>query len=404
MLETAGVLLKSSLVGYLTINMVKGAYIVRSSFWFVFFISLWMLCLCVAATSSAALVPPSTRPLINQVTSVYENATLTEDVSLRGVVAVKGALVIAPQATLRIEPGTEIRFTAAKGSRQLPRLLVMGRIQATGTLDHPILFTSNSGSTAKKGAWGGILLLSSEKRNQLEHCRIEGADTALAGRFSSISLKSVAIETSRTGLLLHDSTATVITSSFSGCETGIEARNSELELRDTAVAQNRRGAVLFHSAVVMSSVTLTGNSQHGILAEEGRIKLTSCEVSGNGVGAHIKGGEGQLFMSRFVRNNDTALHLAAARLKVNRCQVSENLRDGVKLEDDSATMWGNAFSSNGGYNLVNAGTENISAPQNWWGAGDELSVKSKLSDATRDIRSGVVHVFPWLLEKPALLP
>jgi len=354
--------------------------------------------------STPANVPQSLKTSSNQPPTAYENATITEDVSWRGVVVVKGALTVAPQATLRIEPGTEIRFMPARGSRQLPRLVVMGRIQGVGTLDRPVLFTSNSSTPLKKGAWGGILLLSSEKRNQLEHCRIESAETGLEGRFSAISLKSVAISPSKTGIVLRDSTAGITLSSVSGCETGIEAHDSELDLRDTTLAQNRRGASLFRCAAVMSAVTVSGNALQGILAEEGRIKLTSCEISGNGVGASIKGGEGQLFMCRFVRNIETGLHLAAARLKVNRCQISDNLRDGMKLEDGRATVWGNTFSGNGGFNLVNAGTENISAPQNWWGAADETSIKGKLSDITRDGRSGVVNVFPWLLEKPALLP
>ena len=371
-----------------------------SSLRFFLFISLWMLQISPAAMAAAAPL----QPVVPQTPLAYENTTITEDVSWRGSVVVKGALVVAPQATLRIEPGSEIRFMTTKGSRQVPRLVVMGRIQAVGTLDHPILFSSNSTTSPNNGAWGGILLLSSEKRNQLEHCRIESAETALEGRFSSITLKSVAISASITGVLLRDSTAGVSQSSVSGCETGIEAHDSELELRDSTLAQNRRGAALFRTAATMSSVTVSGNSLHGILAEEGRIKLTSCEVSGNGVGAQIKGGEGQLFMCRFVRNSETALHLAAARMKVNRCRITENLRDGLKLEDGRATIWGNTFGGNGGYNLVNAGSEIISAPLNWWGAGDEASVKSKLSDITRDGRSGVVNVFPWLLEKPALLP
>jgi hypothetical protein len=377
---------------------------VRSSFRLGLFISLYLFYICPAAASSAAAVPQSRMPAINQVTSAYENATITEDVSWHGSVVVKGALVVAPQATLRIEPGTEIRFMASKGSRQLPRLVVMGRIEGIGTLDHPILFTSGTAPPVNRGTWGGVVLLSSEKRNQLEHCRIEGAETALEGRFSIISLKSVSITASHTGLSLRDSTAGVSMSNVSDCDTGIEAHDSELELRDTSVARNRRGSALFRSSVVMVSVTVTGNSQHGILAEECRIKFTSCEVSGNGVGASIEGGEGQLFMCRFMRNIETALHLATARLKVNRCRITENLRDGLKLEDDRAAIWGNAFSGNGGYNLVNAGPENVSAPQNWWGAADEASVKSKLFDGTPEGRLGEVNVFPWLLEKPALLP
>ena len=363
-----------------------------------------MLSLCPPSATAAAPVSPGLKPVVPQIPLAYENATITEDVSWRGSVVVKGALVVAPQATLRIEPGTVIRFMAGKGSRQLPRLVVMGRIEGLGTPDRPILFTSGPSAPLNKGAWGGILLLSSEKRNQLEHCRIESAEAALEGRFSTVSLKSVTITASITGVVLRDSTVNVTGSSVSGCETGIEAHDSELELHESAIAWNRRGAALSRSSVTMSVVSVTGNSLQGILAEEGRIKLTSCEVSGNGVGAFIKGGEGQLFMCRFLRNSETALHLSAARLKINRCQITENLRDGLKLEDGRATIWGNAFGGNGGYNLVNAGPESISAPLNWWGTADEASVKSKLFDASANGHIGVVNVFPWLLEKPAPLP
>jgi hypothetical protein len=125
--------------------------------------------------SAAAPVPQSRMPAVNQVDYAYENATITEDVRWHGVVVVKGALVVAPQATLRIEPGTVVRFMASRGSRQLPRLVVMGRIEGIGTLDHPILFASRAAAPVNRGDWGGIVLLSSEKRNLLEQCRIEGA-------------------------------------------------------------------------------------------------------------------------------------------------------------------------------------------------------------------------------------
>jgi hypothetical protein len=363
-----------------------------------------MLYLFPAALASAEPVQKSLNPVVPQSPVTYENATITEDVSWRGSVVVRGAVVVAPQATLRIEPGTEIRFMAATGSSQRPSLVVMGRIQAVGSPGEPILFASAAASMQKKGAWGGILLLSSEKRNQLEHCRIEGAEAAIEGRFSSVSLISVAISSSTTGVVLRDSTVGMSKSSVSGCDTGIEVHDSELELRDTVIDRNRRGAILFRSSVTMSVVSVTDNSLLGILAEEGRTRLTSCEVSGNGVGAYFKGGEGQLFMSRFNRNSVTGLHLAAARLKINRCRIIENLRDGLQVEDDRATIWGNAFGGNGGYDLFNAGPDNISAPLNWWDSGDEAAVKGRLSAVTRNGRSGIVNVFPWLLEKPLLLP
>ena len=377
----------------------------RSSFWSgLFLITLLIPQLCLAAAPLAASVPPGRISANNHISASYENATLTEDVTWRGIVVVQGALVVAPQATLRIDPGTEIRFSASKASLNPARLVVLGRLQCVGTPDRPVHFTSNPAAPSKRGEWGGLLLLSSEKRNQLEHCRIEGAETGVEARFSTISLKSVVISTATTGMILRDSIAGMTTSTVSGCDTGIEAHDSELEVRETTVAQNRRGAALYDSSVLLSSVKVAGNTLQGILAEECRIKLTSSEITGNGLGAEISGGEGQVFLCRFMRNTDTALHLASARLKVNHCQITDNLHDGLKLEDDSATIWDNAFSGNGGDNLVNAGSENITALQNWWGAMDESSVKKTLFDSTRDGRFGAVNVFPWLLEKPALLP
>ena len=363
-----------------------------------------LLSLCTAVPLSAAAPPQSRSSAVNQITAAYENTTITEDVSWSGTVVVKGALVVAPQATLRIEPGAEIRFSPSKGSRQLPRLVVMGRILAAGSLDRPILFSAVSVRPTKRGDWGGILLLSSEKRNQLEHCRIEGAETGLAVRFSTFSAKALSVSSATAGIVLHDSTATVTSSLVSGCQTGFEAHDSEVELRETSVAQNRKGLALFRSSVVLSSVTMTGNRQFGILSEECRLKLTSCEVSGSAVGARISGGEGQVLLSRFIGNLETALHLSAARLKISRCQISDNLRDGVKLEDGRATLWGNQFSGNGGYNLVVAGHESITAVQNWWGASDETSILLKIYNAGRDGRFGETHIFPWLAKKPSQLP
>lgn len=332
-----------------------------------------------------------------QLTATYVNTTLSEDTHWRGTVVVKGSLVVAPQATLRIEPGTVIRFMAANGSLQLPVLVVRGRIQSIGTVDRPILFTSGH-AIANKGNWGGVLLLSSEKRNLFEHCRIEGAETGLEARFSTVTAKALSVAQSTTGCLLRDTIATLVSPRISTCDTGIEVHDSEVDLRDAAFAANRRGLLMFRSSVVMSSVVVTGSSQQALLSEDCRIKFNSCEISGNALGAQITGGEGQIFLTRFERNRDTALHLSKARLKISRCQISDNLRDGLKLEDDRATVWGNALSDNGGFNLVHAGGGSVSARQNWWGSNIEAFIVAKLS------ARATVNVFPWLTEKPVIFP
>lgn len=330
-----------------------------------------------------------------QVTATYVNATLSEDTHWRGSIVVKGSLVVAPQATLRIEPGTVIRFTAVNGSLALPLLVVRGRIQSVGTVERPILFTSGS-ALPNKGAWGGLLLLSSEKRNQLEHCRIEGAETGLEARFSNITAKALSVTRSTNGCVLRDTLATLASSNISACDTGLEVHDSELELHDATFAANRRGLLMYRSSVVMATVSVTGSTQQALQSEDCRIKFSSCEFSNNALGAQITGGEGQIFLSSFVRNRDTALTLSKARLKVSRCQISDNLRDGLKLEEDRATVWGNAISDNGGYNLVNAGSTAVNVRQNWWGSSVETLIVAKLSGRA------AVNVFPSLLEKPAI--
>ena len=247
----------------------------------------------------------------------YDNATITEDVTWRGTVLIRGALVVAPQATLRIEPGTTVRFARVEGGIRKARLVVMGRIQSIGTPERPILFTADA-PTPVKGDWGGILLLSTEKHNQFEHTAVEGAETGLEARFSAFTAKSLRVSLSKTGLDLRDSIVSVEASSFSACETGVEVHDGEFELRDSSVSTNRLGMLLSRSSVVLASTSVTDNGQQGIRADECRLRISSCSISSNNEGAMVTGGEGLIFMTRFMGNKATALHLGSARMKVNR--------------------------------------------------------------------------------------
>ena len=66
---------------------------------------------------------------------------------------------------------------------------------------------------------------------------------------------------------------------------------------------------------------------------------------------------------------------------------------------------GDALSAdNGGFNLYNAGREDVVAVQNWWGSNDEKTISSKIFDSSRDPGSGTVQLFPWLSGQPPILP
>ncbi|MDD2732707.1 MAG: hypothetical protein PHF56_02105 [Desulfuromonadaceae bacterium] len=333
---------------------------------------------------------------------LYNEAVISEDVTWRGSILVRGFVVVAPQATLRIEPGTVVRF-AKTANQHLPNLVVQGRLHASGTAEQPIVFTSDSTVPARSG-WGGIVLLTTEKRNLLERCRIEYAQNGIDARFSSIKLTEISIKLAQTGVLLHDSIVQMTGGSILDSGSGIDAYNSEFEARDITVSSCQRGALFHSSAVALSAAKFTGNLQSGLEIVDCRIKITGGDISGNERGARIKGGEGQLLMTSFQRNKQSALHLLGSRIKIQRCLFAENSQDAIRTEDGLALLLNNAFSVNGGFNVYNAGSEAVSARQNWWGTTDKRKIGQKIYDATRDKNAGMVDISPWLNEKPPLMP
>ena len=366
-------------------------------------ILLCILLLPVTCFATEAAPGDDRRPAVIRGDLNYENITITEDATWRGTILVRGSVVIAPQATLRIEPGTIVRFMKSAIIRQTPRLVIMGRLHCNGTIEKPVLFTSNSAAISK-GDWGGLLFLSSEKRNQLDNFRIEGADIAIDSHFSTLTIKGASIAKCSYGLVLRDSIATLSAIAVNGCITGIESRDSEIDMKDAAISDNKKGVDAYHSTLVLSSVKISTSSKEGLLAEDCRIRFASCEFAGNGLGAFIKGGEGQVQLSRFVRNSDVGLLLSGARIKLQRCTFTDNRGDGMKVDDGRSSVWYSIFSGNSGYNLANSGRDDFSAVQNWWGGIDESAIMAKLLGSSKDARLGAVIVAPWLTEKPVVSP
>ncbi len=345
---------------------------------------------------------PVLSPAAEQKKNVYTEAVISADVIWRGAVLVRGFVVVAPQATLRIEPGTVVRF-AKTSTGHLPSLVVQGRIHAAGSIEQPIVFSSDTASPSI-GEWGGIVLLSTEKRNLLEHCRITYPQSGIDARFSSITITAVSIEHAKTGLLAYDSVVQMADSSVTDSGIGMELHTSEFEARGITISSCQRAALFYSSAVLLTTAKIINNLQSGLEISDCRIKITGGDISGNELGATIKGGEGQLFMTSFQRNKRYALHLVGARVKIQRCLFADNSQDAVRTEDGLALFMNSAFSANGGFNLYNAGSEAVSARQNWWGTTDQREISQKIYDHSLDKNAGIVYIYPWLNNKPQLTP
>ncbi|WP_423147687.1 hypothetical protein [Rubrolithibacter danxiaensis] len=88
----------------------------------------------------------------------------------------KGFVFVTDGAELTIEPGTII-----KGDKATKGTLIVTRgskINAVGTAEQPIVFTSNLGAGARReGDWGGIIILGKAPVNQGTDVKIEGGLT-----------------------------------------------------------------------------------------------------------------------------------------------------------------------------------------------------------------------------------
>lgn len=347
---------------------------------------------CMAAVSLAA----------EQAAMVYDGAILTEDVTWRGSILVKRFVVIAPQATLRIDPGTVVRFTAAAG-QPLANLVVQGRIHAAGTAALPIVLTSDQAKPLR-GAWEGVVLLSTGKRNVFEHCRIEYAETGLDLRSASATLNSVSLAHAHTALSAHDSVVQLTECTVTDSATGLDIHNSECDAKVLTVSSCQSGCVFRTSGVELISPKISGAGLIGLDMDGCRINIVDGEFSDNTLGVRIRNGQGRIGMSRFQRNSETALHLLGSPVIVQRCLFSGNTKDAVHTEDGRSLFLNNVFTANGGYNLINAGSEPVSARLNWWGTTDAVLIGQKVSGPAGDNNVGTVHVSPWLEEKPLLVP
>ncbi|TAH03554.1 MAG: hypothetical protein EAZ15_02845 [Sphingobacteriales bacterium] len=95
----------------------------------------------------------------------------------------KGIINVNSDATLTIPAGTLI-----KGDKASKSCLVInrgGKIDAQGTIDKPIVFTSNQPVGARSsGDWGGVILLGKAPNNQALNQSIEGIPTDASGKAS----------------------------------------------------------------------------------------------------------------------------------------------------------------------------------------------------------------------------
>ncbi len=316
------------------------------------------------------------RPLAG-VEATYRDQVISEDTVWRGVIVLEGSVTVAPQATLTIRPGTVVVARSTEpGVLGGTSLFVLGRLVVQGDAERQVLFTS-AFAVPQPGDWFGIILQGSEKKNQLDNCRIEGAERGVEAHFSTFTATGAAFAHCRIALRLLDSLATLRGVAISDAPTGIMIQAGETDLRDGIISGVRRGVVAEAGSVTLRQVTVTG-AVTGMEAEGVRLQIRGAVFSGNEYGLKLSACEGEIVGTRVVDTRDDGVTLRRSRLKVHGNEIAGSGRVGIRMADDLAALWGNVIQKNGTAELSYDGTGDLALPGNWWGGLPLQELKKKV--------------------------
>ena len=277
-------------------------------------------------------------------------------------------------------------------------LMVQGRIVVNGTANKPAIFSAFDENGAAAG-WQGIVLMGSGKKNLIEHCRVEGAETGLDASFSNVTLKNAFFGRCRTGVRMQDSLAVMSGSAFGECGSGLVLYDCEADIRSADFYGNRLGIFAARSSLALSDSRLSGNNLLALKADSCRLGISGNGFIANGSGLCLVASEGAVTANRIAQSAAYGLILTQSRVKVSANDIERNSRVGLLVEDGKGVAWGNLLFANGGYDLYNGGTEDFRAIGNWWG-GAVADPAGRIYDRNLDDRRGRVLYLPILQTRP----
>jgi hypothetical protein len=185
----------------------------------------------------------------------WVRASVDDDVSWSGEIALTQSVVVSPNGTLRILPGTKIRVPAGKGIS----LSVSGRLSIDGGGGSDAVLFLPEKPRGARDQWEGIRLIAGEKGpTVLSGFRLEGA---------------------REGVAVSEAEVTIRDAVFSGCETAVRGnQKSRIAVDNCLFDGNGNGAIVSHGGEgVFRRSRFTNIQGNGIVADKGAsFRVTAC--------------------------------------------------------------------------------------------------------------------------------
>jgi len=308
--------------------------------------------------------------------------TLSAQPEMEGYRLLQGAygeeFTVPSGTAMTVEPGVKIR--AGTG-----RLIVQGALEALGTEEEQVLFTSPADSGPSQ--WEGIAF--DGGTGMLQHAVVRYAGLAA---ISAVNVQSgeVTLEDSQvidsahnyddSGLYVQDSRVTVTNTLFTGLGNNAGQNESAIHVKG-------------NSDVSLSGCAIEGNVRHGVMVEEAaQVHIADTSIVQNGgYGVWVSG--------------DTAA------VTMSGSTVLANTEDGVRNSGNAqvtlggADGLGNTVLGNGGKgaNQLATGTQMV-ATYNWWGDISGPYHPTLNPDGRGESVSDRVLFDPWAVEWQGEVP
>ncbi len=230
------------------------------------------------------------------------SGTVSRDSTLAaGVYWLSASLIVNPDVTLTLEPGTVVKFNPGR------RLAVRGTLLAVGTVDKPIVFTAftddthggdtngdGDATTPAPGYWDMVYFEDSgASASRLEHAVFRWGGSSWNGSVHSyradVSLISCDVRSgSSYGMYLYSTSARVENCTIR--DTGshglyIREQGTPMILGNTIDGNAAYGIYVYRSSPTIDGNTVTNNAQYGIGFDNGLYAppITNNTVTGNNV-------------------------------------------------------------------------------------------------------------------------
>jgi hypothetical protein len=372
---------------------------------------------------------------------IAKSGRISGDETWIGDVLITGDITIGAGATLTIAPGSRVSFAADSDDQSsgeavgLCEITVFGTLNAAGTAQEPITFTSSS-QTPAPGDWHWILvggectmeacrisygvhgIRADQASPRIRNCRVADClyNGIWASGYSDPQIRNTAVyDCGANGIRIVTSTGLVQGDSIYNCgENGVLLEfSSSPELRDLYVAENTGAGIYLyaHCSPGITDCHIEANEDDGIFGQwDCSASVDSCYISGNGGSGvyftdQCKGSvrsteiSANAFYGVFLRglnstvftDNTIASNLGYGVYCWQNAEPAFGDLSNVPTSDDG----GNSIYDNDGYQFYNETVKAIKAENNWWGSADSLEIESRIWDGTDNASLGLVDFEPY---------